>query len=592
MSPTFWRFLRYTRPYWLLIAGAIACGWLKFSLALMDPWLFGYAIDHILLQADLSYETRIFRLEVVLGILTLGFIVRAVVTYYRSYLAAVAGNRTIFDIRRDLYRHLQRLSLKYHSTRRTGGTTSRLINDLSTAQGALDRGVVALVMDTVFLCVVVAFLFFMNWRLATISLFTLPFYGLVFRAMNPRLRAVSTDVQREMEEMSGEVTEKISGLQVVMSFVREKTEEMRFFRRHRLYYNKVLAQSRLQVTLTSIAEFLTEFGPILVIFYGGYLVMTDPLFTVGALVTFKGFLGHLYLPTRRLADYSAELQVRLAALDRVFNVLDSEPDIADLPGATPLTQPVGRLEFKDVSFAYQADQPVLKDISFTIEPGQAVAVVGRSGAGKSTLANLLPRFYDVIGGGVCVDGRDVREVAVRSLREHIGMVLQDTILFSGTIRENILYGRHNATEAEMLRAAQMAHVHEFVSALPDGYDTIIGERGMTLSGGQKQRVSIARAFLRDPRILILDEATSNLDSGAELIIQEALRELMRGRTTLVIAHRLSTIVNCDYVLVLDHGRIVQRGPHNELIRSKGPYRQFCKEQFGEIHLEDLSLQAV
>ncbi len=591
MSPTFKRHLRYAKPYRWLIIGAIGAGILKFSLALLLPWALGYVIDTVIPQVkehgDFSGLWR------VLGLLTLAFILRGVVTYYRSIWSAIAEQRTIFDIRVDLFRHVQRLSLAYHSNRRTGQTTSRLINDLNAAEGTLERGLVSISMDLFFLVGVIIFLMVWDWRLATVSMFTLPIYGLVFRYLNPRLRRISTAVQAAMEELSGEATEKIAGLRVVISFVREKTEELSFFRRHRHYYAQVVQRERLRMVLTSIAEFLQSFGPILVIFYGSYLVATSGgAFTIGELVTFYGFLSHLYLPTRRLADYSAQLAQKLAALDRVFEVLDSQPDIQDNPNAMPLLKAAGALEFRDVQFAYTPAQPVLKGLSFKVEAGQAVAVVGRSGAGKSTLMSLVPRFYDVNGGAILIDGHDVRDLTVRSLREKIGIVHQDPILFTGTVRENILYGRNSAADAEMREAARMAHVDEFVESLPQAYDTLVGERGITLSGGQKQRLSIARAFLRNPSILILDEATSNLDSGAELIIQDALRELMRGRTTLVIAHRLSTIVDCDFVVVLSDGRLTQQGPHDELIHQAGPYRQFCKEQFGDVRLEDIARRAI
>ncbi len=590
LSPTFKRFMPYTRPYRYLIIGAVVSGLFKFGLALFLPASLGYVVDYVFIK-DLSRSEKVLRLEWILAILTGTFVLRAVATYYRSYWAELAGIRTIFDIRRDLYRHLQRLSLSFHSKRRSGATTSRLINDLAMAEGIVQDGMISVAIDIMFFSGVAVSLFVWDWRLATASLFTMPFYALVFRRLNPRLRRVSVEVQRQLEEMSGEVTEKISGLQVVISFVREKTEALRFFRRHRQYFDAILKRARIKMTLTSVAEFLQNFGPILVIFYGGYRVIAGAM-TPGELVAFNGFLAHLYLPTRRLADYSAVLQEKLGTLDRVFELFDAKPDITDAPNAMPLVECEGLVEFHDVHFGYKADQEVLKGVSFTAEPGQAVAIVGRSGAGKSTLISLLPRFYDVWDGAVRVDGHNVRDLTIRSLREHIGIVQQESILFSGSIRDNILYGRNNATEDEMLRAAKMAHVHEFVEALPRGYDTVIGERGVTLSGGQKQRLSIARAFLRDPRILILDEATSNLDSGSELIIQEALRELMQGRTTLVIAHRLSTIIDCDFVVVLQEGRIVQQGPHRDLIKIKGPYRQFCKEQFGELGLEELKRQAV
>jgi subfamily B ATP-binding cassette protein MsbA len=592
-SPSYRRFLHFVRPYWPQATGSIVAGVFKFSLALSLPIALKFVFDGVLdPKLNLTPEEQYRRLGLIMGVLVLCFVGRAPATYLRSYLAQVAGNRTIFDLRRELYRHLQRLGHSYHINTRTGNSTSRLINDLNAAQGILDQGVIAIAMDCIFLVGVVVFLFVYNiiltgdCNLALASLLLLPGYALLFRLVNPRLRVVATQVQEEMEEMSGEATEKLSGMPVVLAFVREKTEELSFFRRNRRYYNQVMRRVRLRLALQTTAEFLTAVGPIVVICYGGYLVIAGSL-SFGNLLLFNGFLAHLYLPTRRLADYSALLQERLAAIDRVFEVLDSAPEVSDADTAAIMQRPDGRVEFDGVRFAYDDEQDVLSNVSFTVEPGEAVAIVGRSGAGKSTMANLVPRFYDATEGAVRIDGIDVRDVTLRSLRENVGMVLQDTILFSGTIRENILYGRINASEAEMLKAAQMAHVHEFVEQLSDRYDTVIGERGLTLSGGQKQRLSIARAFLRDPRILILDEATSSLDSGAELIIQDALRKLMRGRTTLVIAHRLSTIVDCDSVLVLQDGRIVQRGPHRDLIHEQGPYRTFCKEQFGNVELEGL-----
>jgi ATP-binding cassette subfamily B protein len=280
--------------------------------------------------------------------------------------------------------------------------------------------------------------------------------------------------------------------------------------------------------------------------------------------------------------------MQLAGMDRVFAILDVQPDIADAPGAKPLQLTEGRITFEDVHFSYLDDQPVIEGISLDVAPGQAVAIVGRSGGGKSTLVKLVPRFYDVQHGAIRIDGQDIRDVTLHSLREKIGMVMQDAILFGGSVRENILYGRRGATEEEMLEAARMAHVDEFVDELPKGYDTLIGERGVTLSGGQKQRLSIARAFLRDPEILILDEATSSLDSHAENVIQEALERLMKGRTTLVIAHRLATVVDCDRVIVIEDGRIVQQGTHDTLINEEGPYRALCEEQFGVVQMEDLA----
>jgi len=590
MSSTFIRFLGYVRPYWRLCLGSVVFGVLKFSLALLLPGSLSYVVA-IAANNDLSSGQKNLHILVVIGALVVVFLLRSPLTYYRSWFAELAGNRTLFDIRRDLYNHLLRLNLQYHANRRTGETLARLITDINASQGILDRGVISATIDFIFLTGVVIALFFMDWRLALASMVTLPVYGISIVMLNPRLRRAADRVQGQISAISGEVTEKLSGLPVVFGFVREKSEELGFFKLHREYFRRVMHWNKVQCTEIMSTEFLTAAGPLAVLGYGGYRLTQNDL-DLSILILFYGFVAHLYLPTRRLADASPIVQERLAALNRVFEIFDAQPDIVDRPGALTLRQPEGRIEFRQVNFAYRSDQPVLHDINLVIEPGQSVAIVGRSGAGKSTLVGLVPRFYDVSLGVLLVDGHDVRDLRLKSLREHIGLVMQDAILFSGSVRENILYGRRGATESDMLEAARMAHVDEFIPDLPEGYDTLIGERGVKLSGGQKQRVAIARAFLRDPRILILDEATSNLDSHAENVIQDALEVLMKGRTTLVIAHRLSTIVGCDRVLVLEDGRIVQQGTHDTLIQAEGPYRALCEEQFGYVKLDALSTRRV
>lgn len=577
--------MKYARPYWLLCIGSIICGVLKFSLALLLPGALGLVVKYVV-EAELSPDEQLHNLALIISMLVGAFLLRAPITYCRTLFAELAGNRTIFDIRTELYCHIQRLSMAYHANRRTGATISRLVGDINAAQGILDRGVITFVVDFFFLIGVVAVLFAIDWQLACASLVTLPLYCLAIIVLNPRMRQAAKDVQAQASEMSGEATEKLAGLSVVLSFVREKTEEIQFFKRHRVYLDKVMAKTKIQATQFSATEFLTAAGPLVVIGYGGYRVVNSSL-DIAQFIWFYGFISHLYLPTRRLADSSTIVQERLAAMDRVFEVFDENPDIADVPNAARLNHIRGEIEFNHVTFGYTPETPVLHDISFTIEPGESVAFVGRSGAGKSTLVNLVPRFYETNTGEICVDGVTINAFQVKSLRENIGMVLQDSILFSGTIRDNILYGKRGATDTEMLQAATMAHVDEFVDELLERYETVIGERGVKLSGGQKQRISIARAFLRDPKILILDEATSSLDSHAENIIQEALNELMEGRTTLVIAHRLSTIVGCDRVIVLENGRIVQTGSHDSLIQIEGPYRVLCEEQFGYVRLEHL-----
>lgn len=584
-SPTFQRFLGYARPYKGLVIGSITCGVLKFSMALLLPIALGLVTDHVIL-AEIANEEKFRRLGWLVVLLLVGYTVRIPISYYRSWFAELAGNRTIFDIRQEVYAHVQRLSLSYHAKHRAGSTASRIINDVNTSQGILDRGVMSIAVDTLFLILVTIFLTLWNWELAAVSLFTLPVHAAIFGYLRPRLRTAASEMQRRMSHMSGEVNEKIGGLSVVQSYVRERSELYRFFRLNRSYLKTVMQHVRLRFMLLAIGDFLTQLGPVIVLSYGTFRVVQGAI-TPGELLTFYGALTFLYTPTQRLADATAAVQLQLAAMDRVFNLMDVTPDIRDKEDARPIEVSGGRIEFDNVHFAYEPGQPVLKGIDLAIEPGQSVAFVGKSGAGKSTLIKLVPRFYDVESGVIRIDGQDIREVTLHSLRSHIGMVMQDAILFNDTVRANILYGRRGATEQEMRAAAAMAHIDEFVQHLPKGYDTVVGERGVTLSGGQKQRLSIARAFLRDPEILILDEATSSLDSHAEAIIQDALSELMRGRTTLVIAHRLSTVVDCDKVAFIDDGRIVQVGSHAELIAEPGPYRALCEEQFGAVQLSEL-----
>jgi ATP-binding cassette, subfamily B, putative efflux pump len=355
LSPTFLRFIRYARPYWGIVALAMFCGIMKFTLALALPGSLGLVMDYVLLT-DLPRDVKLTRMLLILGMLSLAFLGRMPATYFRSYFAVIAGNRTIFDIRRDLFHHIQRLSMAFHANRRTGSTISRLINDLNTAQGILNQGVIAVGMDVIFLIGVVVFLVIWDFRLAAVSLATLPVYAIVFRIVNPRLRAVATQVQEEMEELSGEVTEKVGALQVVMSFTREKTEELNFFKCHRRYYKKVVSRERLRLFLSTTAEFLSAVGPIVVISYGGYRVISGSL-TPGELLIFNGFLAHLYLPTRRLADYSSQLQEKLAAMDRVFELFDCVPDIKDAPDAMPISRMEGRIAFRDVHFSYLAINP-------------------------------------------------------------------------------------------------------------------------------------------------------------------------------------------------------------------------------------------
>jgi subfamily B ATP-binding cassette protein MsbA len=398
------------------------------------------------------------------------------------------------------------------------------------------------------------------------------------RTFGKQAKRTTKEVQEALEEFSGDVQERVAGIQVVKSFATEQREARTFFHGARNLYDLNLKSARLTSMAQSITQWLTQNAQLLLLWYGGYRVLhgyTSP----GTVVAFTLLVRELYNPLNRISDMNTVLNNSLAAIERVFEVFDISPDVKQKPDAHRLERAKGRITFDHVTFGYAADEPVLRDITLDIRPGEVVALVGASGAGKSTLIQLVPRFYDPQQGRVLVDDHDVSDLHLRSLRSQIGIVAQETLLFSGTVRDNLLYGKPGASEEEIQRAAKAAHIEEFVHRLPDGYNTLLGERGSRLSGGQKQRIAIARAFLCDPRILILDEATSALDSESEALIQEALAELMKGRTSIVIAHRLSTILGADRIAVMEHGRLVNIAPHEELLKRCRIYSNLYNTQF-------------
>jgi len=578
-----WRFLAYAKPYWPFVAGATFCGLIKFLAPLAFPWMLKVLLDDVVLNDAIDAATRerriLYLVGTVLGINALWM----VATYFRSVLAAIAGHRLIRDLRVALFSHVQRLSHDFFTRHQTGAIASRVVNDISLAQNFVGSALTNVWMDAVLLIALIGILISIHPMMTLISLALMPIYIVALRAMGPRIRQSSQEVQQRLEVLAGELHEKVAGVAVVKGFARESVETRRFASHANKLLSRILHSARYTAANEVAVGFVIHTSPVLVVWYGVHEILAGRL-TVGSLTQFLLYLSMFYSPLQRLSDLSVVLGNALAAMDRIFEYFDTQPHVAERPHAKRIERCEGRIELDHVSFGYDADAPILKDVTLTMLPGQTVAFVGPSGAGKSTLASLIPRFYDPTAGAIRLDGTDLRELALDSLRAHIGIVNQETILFSGTVLENLLVAAPNATQDQIVAALEAANALEFVQGLPDGLATEVGERGAVLSGGQKQRLAIARAFLKDPKILILDEATSALDSRAERIIQAATARLLKNRTSIVIAHRLSTVLRADQIVVIDGGRITDVGRHHELLARGGLYAQLYNEQFGAADL--------
>lgn len=598
------RFLGYVAPHKWYIGGAAAAGVLKFGIPLAFPLTLKYITDVVLgrdPQAVSETTNRVLeswcasvlrvvpwlgvgnngRLAVVaLSVLAL-YVVLGVASFYRSYWAGQAGHRLIFDLRYALYQHIQGMSHSFFDERRSGTIVARFVSDIQLAQNFVGSALTNVWMDSASLGFVVWILFVLEHRLAWVALAVIPFYVGLIRYFSPRIKAASRSVQEMLEDFSGELQEKIAGVSVVKAFNREQHEARRFYRSSRTLLDLTLRNVALSSANQAGTTLLTSVAPLIVVWAASAMILRGTL-SVGTMIAFYAYLGSLYLPLQRFSELSVVVSNSLAAIERIFEFFDIRPEVAEARDARPLQGAAGRVSFRGVSFSYPSRRnghPVLSAINLDVEQGETVAIVGRSGAGKSTLVSLIPRFYDVSEGTVCIDGIDVRRLTLASLRDHIGIVPQDSILFSGTLQENLLYGKPDATEAEVLAATRAANADEFIVQLPEGYLTIVGERGIRLSGGQRQRVAIARTFLKDPPILILDEATAALDSESENLIHDALHRLMRGRTTFIIAHRLSTVMNADRIVVIEQGTIREIGRHADLLARGGVYTQLYEEQF-------------
>lgn len=576
------RFFSYVRPYRASIIVAVFLGTCRANLPFLFPWALGQAVDQFVPHGGVAPGLGGIPMWLFFLLVSLAFASLYPIVYFRVWIMGRAAHRVIFDLRYDLFQHVQKMSLAFFEKRQVGSIVSRLITDISIAQNFVGNAITGIIMDGSRFGLALYLLVSSDWRLALGALAILPVYLAVVHRLRKRIHVTSRKVQDKLADISGSLHEKFAGVKVIQSFHREKSEEIEFFQESREFLGFTLEGVKLQSTALATAITLVTVAPAILAWWGFTRVLAGEL-TVGTVVAFVGYLALLYDPLSRFTELSVIFTNAIAAMERVFEIFDLTSEVTEAKGARDLPAIKGDVHFDGVTFAYTPGLPVMHDVDFVVARGERVALVGESGSGKTTILNLLLRFYDPQQGRILVDGHDIRKATLRSLRNQVGVVLQESVLFTGTISENIRYGRRNATERDVVEAARMANAHDFIMGLPDGYATEIGERGIKLSGGQRQRVSLARVFLKAPRIIVLDEATSSLDSTSEGLIQEALARLMEGRTTFIIAHRLSTVLSADRIIVLEDGRVAEIGPHADLLaRGNGTYRKLYEEQFKSV----------
>lgn len=572
------RYLAFVKPYWKIVLITVIIGIFKFGIPLMTPLVIKYVIDHII-QGNLTDAEKMSQLMKVMGIMLVLFIViRPPIEYYRQYFAQWTGSKILFDIREQLFSHLQKLSLKFYANRKVGEIISRVIHDVEQTKNFVITGLMNIWLDMATILIALAIMFSMDVWLTFVAIIMFPFYGFSIKYFYGRLRKLTRVRSQALAEVQGHLHERVQGMNVIKSFALEDYEQGEFSKKNSHFLDKALEHTRWNAKTFAVVNTVTDVAPLLVIFVSSYFVIQGQL-ELGSMVAFVMYMERLYNPLRRLVNSSTTLTQSIASMDRVFQLIDEKYDIQDKEDAKELKNVKGDITFENVSFRYEKDlDDVLKNFNLHIKHGETIALVGMSGGGKSTIISLIPRFYDVTEGSIKIDGTDIRNYKARSVRNNIGMVLQDNILFSDTIKNNILMGNPYASDEEVIDAAIRANAHDFIMNLPDGYDTEVGERGVKLSGGQKQRIAIARVFLKNPPILILDEATSALDLESEHYIQEALEVLAKDRTTIIVAHRLSTITHADQIVVIENGTIKEKGTHEELMQKQGSYYNLFQVQ--------------
>ncbi|MCX7801122.1 MAG: ABC transporter ATP-binding protein/permease [Fimbriimonadales bacterium] len=606
---SFRRTLEFLRPYRGRVVLAVIFTLVVTVLQILPPRLFQYTIDAVLkpaisAKAELASlapqlrrpdpdpalvarreeltrlrEVEAPRMLLWAALILVGIVVlRNVCSYTLSWMLNWLGHRFCFDLRFATWKHLHRLSLAYHNQTQVGKIMARVTADIELIQGLIQGQLVTFLSDVVTLAAVIGMMFWLEWRLAAIIVCLIPFYVVSYMAFLKHIREVSHEQRRLWDEMLGKLAEKIAGIAVVKAFVKEDYETENFMSSVRAKFRVDMRQVHLNRRLGLVSGVISALGTGIVYAYGGKLVETGQM-TSGMLVAISFYIGFIFNPAVRVVDFNNTLQWAVAAMDRVFQTLDTRPDVEDRPGAVALPTVEREIVFDAVTFWYVEGKPAVHDVTLRVRHGQIVAIVGHSGAGKTTLMNLLMRFYDPQEGRILIDGLDLRDIKLESLRRHVSMVAQENVLFSVSIMENVKYGNRDATDEQAIEACKAADLHDFIQSLPDGYDTMIGEDGIKLSGGQKQRLALARALVCDPKVLILDDVTSALDGETEARVQDALKQVMKGRTTFIIAHRLSSVVDADRIVVMDGGRIVDSGTHEELVNRPGIYRDLYEEQF-------------
>ena len=568
----YFRALKYIKPYWKRGLAAGICTIIAAGGTAYLPFVIKDMVDQVLSEKNTTMLNWI-----VLSIIVV-FVIRGIAYYGQSYLMNYVGQRVIIDIRKAVFEKLQRLSMSFYDKHKTGTIMSYVTNDVSALQSAMVDNVVEMITETVILVASIVMMIYLDWKLFLVTFATFPVVLFFIDSFGKRIRKSGSRIQEAAADITSVLQEVASSPRVIKSFVREGYEVDRFDKENMNNFRANMKYAQLSSTLTPTIEFVAAVGVSIILWYGGNSVINGSI-TAGSLVAFLTYAVNISNPIKRLSRVIGNIQRALAAAQRVFDVLDLPEDIKNAPDAKALPKVKGDVRFNDVSFAYNENEEVLSHVSFEVKPGEMIAFVGPSGAGKSTVASLLPRFYDATNGSITIDGQDIRKVTLDSLREQVGIVPQETVLFNGSVYDNILYGRLDATREEVEAAAKAANAHDFIMQLPDGYETMLGDRGMNISGGQRQRISIARAILKNPQILILDEATSALDTESEHVVQEALDRLMVGRTSFVIAHRLSTIKNADKIMVLEKGQLIEQGNHDELMAMDGLYAHLYKIQY-------------